>query len=63
VRTSPHSMRMQGTVAEWAEWTEFSFPVSGQYLPQLAADPVEVDVDADVGRYFDPNVWVVHDLG
>jgi GNAT superfamily N-acetyltransferase len=62
VRASPHSMRMQGTVAEWAEWTGLSFPVSGQYLPPLAATPVEVDVAADVGRYFDPNVWVVHDL-
>jgi GNAT superfamily N-acetyltransferase len=63
VRASPASMRMEGTLAEWIEWTGLAFPESGQYLPQGAAAPVRVDVERDRGVYLDPNVWVVHAPG
>jgi GNAT superfamily N-acetyltransferase len=59
---SPASMRIEGSVAEWREWTGLDFPGSGDYLPEGAAAPVSVDVDADRGVYLDPNVWVVHGL-
>lgn len=62
VRGVPRSMTMRGTPAEWREWTGLAMPGSGDYLPAGAAAPVHLDVDADEGVYFDPNVWVVHDL-
>jgi GNAT superfamily N-acetyltransferase len=63
VRTSPASMRIVGTVAEWREWTGLELPGSGEYLPDGAAAPVAIDLAADRGVYLDPNVWVVHALG
>lgn len=63
VRAAPASMRVEGTVAEWREWTGLEFPDSGRYLPAGAAAPVDVDVEADRGVYLDPNVWVVHPVG
>ena len=63
VRGSPRAMTMRGTVAEWAAWTELEFPGSGSYIVPLAAAPVTIDRIADEGVYFDPNVWVVHDVG
>lgn len=60
VRPSPSSMVVEGTIAEWAEWTGLSFPESGSYLPRGAAAPLDVDVEADHGVYRDPNVWIVH---
>ena len=63
VRAAPASMRVEGTVAEWREWTGLAFPDSGRYLPAGAAAPVDVDVEADRGVYHDPNVWVVHRVG
>lgn len=62
-RGEPASMRIDGTVAEWRAWTGLPFPGSGRYVVDLAAAPVEIDLDADRGVYLDPNVWVVHDLG
>ena len=62
VRGVPRSMTMRGTVAEWREWTGLAMPETGSYLPDGAAAPVTIDVEADEGVYFDPNVWVVHDL-
>ena len=56
-------MTIEGTVAEWREWTGLELATSGSYVPEGAAAPVEIDVDADRGVYRDPNVWVVHDLG
>jgi GNAT superfamily N-acetyltransferase len=62
VRGSPRSMTMRGTVSEWREWTGLAMPESGDYLPEGAAAPVHIDVERDEGVYYDPNVWVVHDL-
>ncbi len=62
VRASPASMRIEGSLDEWREWTGLELPTSGDYVPEGAAAPVAVDVEADRGVYLDPNVWVVHDL-
>ena len=62
VRTSPASMTIEGTVTEWREWTHLELASSGSYVPDGAAAPVEIDVEADRGVYHDPNVWVVHAL-
>ena len=62
-RPSPASMRIEGTVADWREWTGLDLPGSGDYLPEGAAAPVAIDLDADRGVYLDPNVWVVHAVG
>jgi len=61
VRASAHSMTIAGTVTEWHEWTGLSFPVSGPYTVEGALNPVDIDLEADRGVYFDANVWMVHD--
>lgn len=58
----PASMVITGTVAEWEGWTGMRFPDSGAYVVPGALVPVEIDRDADRGRYVEPNVWVRHRL-
>ena len=62
-RPEPQSMLVTAPVAEWEAWTGMAFPVSGQYVVLGACAPVQIDRDADVGTYHDPNVWIIHDLG
>jgi hypothetical protein len=62
VRGAPAAMRIEGSVAEWREWTGLAMLESGEYLPEGANAPVLVDVDRDRGVYLDPGVWIVHDL-
>jgi hypothetical protein len=62
VRPEPRSMRITATVAEWEEWTGMAFPDSGDHIVPRAAAVVHIDRDADEGTYFDPNVWIVHDV-
>jgi GNAT superfamily N-acetyltransferase len=62
VAGSPRSMTISGTVADWSEWTGLSFPVAGPYVVDGALAPVDIDLAADRGVYYDQNVWVVHDL-
>jgi hypothetical protein len=62
VRGSPRSMTIAGSIAEWRDWTTLEFPVSGPYVVEGALNPVEIDLAADRGVYYDPNVWMVHDL-
>jgi GNAT superfamily N-acetyltransferase len=58
--TSPRSMRITGTVAEWECWTDLAFPASGDYVFPQGLAPLAIDLEADVGVYWEPNVWMVH---
>ncbi len=63
VRPSPRSMTIEGSIADWEDWTGLSFPASGPYVVDGALVPVEIDLAADRGVYHDPNVWIVHEVG
>lgn len=63
IRGAPESMRIEGTVAEWRDWTGLPFLATGEYLIDFAAAPVAIDLEADRGVYLDPNVWIVHEAG
>ncbi len=59
---APRSMCVSGTVAQWEEWASMRFPESGRYVVPEALQPVEIDREADLGRYLEANVWVLHRL-
>jgi hypothetical protein len=59
---APRSMTVEGTVQEWEAWTGMRFPESGPYVVPGALSPVEVDVEEDLGRYAEPNVWMKHPI-
>lgn len=56
----PHSMRITGTVRDWETWTGIALPESGSYVFPHGLAPVTVDRDADLGTYWEPNVWMIH---
>jgi hypothetical protein len=56
----PESLHITGTVAEWEDWTGMSYPESGDYVFPEGLATVRIDRDADLGSYWEPNVWMVH---
>jgi hypothetical protein len=60
LRPEPRSLRITATVAEWEEWTELPFPESGEYVFPHGLATVAIDRERDVGRYWEPNVWMLH---
>jgi GNAT superfamily N-acetyltransferase len=60
LRAEPRSLRISGTVAEWEDWTQMAFPVSGDYVFPQGLALLSIDRDADLGLYHEPNVWVGH---
>jgi hypothetical protein len=56
----PHSLRITGTVEEWEEWTGMTFPESGRYVFPEGLTPLSIDRSEGRGRYWEPNVWMVH---
>jgi GNAT superfamily N-acetyltransferase len=56
----PRSMRISGTVADWESWTGLSFPESGDYVFPQGLATLHVDRPADLGSYWEPNVWMIH---
>jgi GNAT superfamily N-acetyltransferase len=62
-KVAPRSMRVPGSVGEWEEWTEMTFPETGAHVVADALVPVEIDRERDEGLYVEPNVWMVHSAG
>ena len=61
LKPEPQSLRITGTVAEWEEWTQMPFPESGEYVFPDGLATLEIDRERDAGRYWEPNVWMVHE--
>jgi hypothetical protein len=61
-RVAPRTLVIEGTVAQWEDWTEMGFPDSGPYVVPGALQPVVIDRERDQGSYDDPCVWMVHPL-
>ena len=60
LKPEPKSLGITGTVAEWEEWTELAFPESATYVFPRGLATVAIDREEDVGRYWEPNVWMLH---
>lgn len=60
LRVEPRSMVIEGRIHEWEEWTGMRFPESGGYVVPGALNLVAMDVERDLGRYEEPNVWMRH---
>ncbi len=58
----PQSMLIEGSIEEWRHWTRMEFPQSDNYVVAGALNPVEINLDRDLGTYIEPNVWMIHDL-
>ncbi len=56
----PESMRIEGSIAEWEEWTGLVFPDDGDYIVPGALVPVRFTDGR--GTYVEPNVWMRHQV-
>jgi len=54
------SMVVEEPLAFWEAWTGQRFEKSGAYAVDGALAPLEVDVEEQVGRYQEPNVWFTY---
>lgn len=54
------SMVVEEPLAFWETFTKRRFEKSGAYMVDGALAPVEIDLDARMGSYKEPNVWVAY---
>jgi GNAT superfamily N-acetyltransferase len=60
VAIAPKTLTVTGTVDQWEEWTGRKFTQTGSYLVRGALEPITIDLDLDLGRYDEPNIWMQH---
>jgi hypothetical protein len=60
LRGEPESMEIFGPVAEWESWVGMAFPEDGEYVFPGGLAPLTVN--AGIGRYWEPNVWMRHEV-
>jgi hypothetical protein len=60
LRTEPQSLQIEASVAEWERWTQMTFPEDGDYVFPSGLAPLRVR--NGIGAYWEPNVWMLHDL-
>ena len=57
---APRSMTITGTVAEWEDWAQMSFPETAGYVVPDALGLVQIDCEHDRGTYVEANLWMRH---
>jgi GNAT superfamily N-acetyltransferase len=60
VRPEPRSLLIEAPVADWEGWTGMVFPEDGEYVFPSGLAPLRVR--GGTGTYWEPNVWMLHDL-
>jgi len=55
-----HSMVVEEHVAFWETWAGRHFDISGDYVIDGALVPVSINLERQIGRYEEPNVWVAY---
>ncbi len=60
MRTEPKSMRIEAPTTDWELWTGMTFPNEGEYVFPFGLSPLVVK--DGVGSYWEPNVWMLHDM-
>jgi GNAT superfamily N-acetyltransferase len=58
LRCEPRSMEIAAPAADWERWTGLELPQPGEYVFPGGLAPLAVA--AGVGRYWEPNVWMLH---
>ena len=58
----PRSLHIAGTVGDWESWTGMRFPETGDYVFPAGLATVHIDRDSDIGEYWEPNIWIIHDV-
>jgi hypothetical protein len=62
LKPEPQSLRITASVGDWEERVGMSFPDTGEYVFPGGLATLAVDRERDVGRYWEPNVWMRHDV-
>ncbi len=62
IKVCHRAMRITGTIADWQKWTGLKIAQSSKQIIPGALVPVEFDLEADLGTYIEPNVWMHHPL-
>jgi GNAT superfamily N-acetyltransferase len=60
LRPEPNSMEFTAPVSDWEDWTRMRFHRDGSFVFRGGLAPLTVT--GDVGRYWEPNVWMLHDV-
>jgi hypothetical protein len=60
LRPEPNSMEFTARVSDWEDWTGLRFHRDGNYVFRGGLAPLMVA--GDVGRYWEPNVWMLHEV-
>lgn len=60
LRPEPRSMEFTAPVRDWEEWTGMRFLRDGRFVFPAGLAPLTVT--DRVGRYWEPNVWMQHDV-
>ncbi len=45
---------------QWESWTRLRFPETGDYVFPAGLATVHIDRDNDLGKYWEPNIWIIH---
>ncbi len=55
-------MTIKGSVKDWEEWTGLKMLGSGEFIIEGALNPVNINIDKNIGEYADPCIWIKYNI-
>ena len=62
LKPEPESLGITGTVAEWESWIDLPLLESADYVFPHGLAPLHAELERDACSYWEPNVWMRHDV-
>jgi hypothetical protein len=62
LKPEPESLLISADVQSWESWTGLTFPETGDYVFPQSLTTVRIDKEVDSGVYWEPNVWMRHNV-
>ncbi|MBS7531083.1 amino acid adenylation domain-containing protein [Hazenella sp. IB182353] len=62
IHKTEKSQYVKASITEWQAWAGTPFIRSGSYHVPKTLAPVQIDLEQEIGEYWDPSVWIEHSL-
>lgn len=62
IKPCHRAMYISGSISDWENWTDRKFSGKDEYLVKGALVPIKINYSKNIGEYFEPNVWIAHEI-
>ena len=60
IKVCPQAMTVKGSIKDWKQRSGINFTSSGKYEVDGGLSLVDINLETNIGVYYEPNIWIVY---